>query len=249
MYKVMLIDDEKAIRNILSKTIPWASHNMVVAGEAASGIEAINIMDEIRPDIAFVDIHMPFMDGIAFAKLAIARYPLLKIVILTAHDEFSYAKECIGIGVFEYVLKPVVKQEIVGVLERIRKKLESEEPRNIPDYSEDRNHLGEESKSVKPDEIVAYLDKNYADSGLNLTYVAGEFGFNSSYLSRKFKEKANMSFVEYLTKVRMEKACQLAKEGELMYITAERVGIPDPNYFGKCFKKFKGMSYSEYMNG
>ena len=94
MYKVMIIDDESAIRKLLRLRIDWSEFNMEIAGEAESGIEAINSIDEIKPDICFVDIRMPFMDGIEFAKLAIKRYPKLKIVILTAYDDFSYFSIC-----------------------------------------------------------------------------------------------------------------------------------------------------------
>ena len=124
MYKVMIIDDEAAVRKLLKVTIDWEQLGMEVVGEAASGIEAINIIDDLRPDICFVDIRMPFMDGIAFSKLAIKRYPLTKIVILTAYDEFEYARECIGIGVTEYRLKPIVKKDIIETLQFIKTKLD-----------------------------------------------------------------------------------------------------------------------------
>jgi len=88
----MIIDDEKAIRGLLKSSVSWDQLVMQVAGEAESGIEAINIIDEIRPHIAFVDIKMPFMDGIEFSKLVIKRYPHLKIIILTAFNEFEYAR-------------------------------------------------------------------------------------------------------------------------------------------------------------
>ena len=64
MYKVMIIDDEASARKLMHNSIDWESVNMQVVGEAASGIEAINTIDEIRPDLAFVDISMPFMNGI-----------------------------------------------------------------------------------------------------------------------------------------------------------------------------------------
>jgi len=246
MYKVMIIDDERAIRGILKKTIPWEEKNMVVAGEAASGIEAINTIDEIRPDIAFVDIQMPFMNGIDFAKLATTRYPNLKIIILTAHDDFDYAKKCIEIGVFDYILKPIVKNEICNILDRALERLEAEKPVRKLEKSDIKTE--EEINPEKSDEIINFISKNYNDPRMNLTYVAKEFGFNPSYLSRKFKEKAGMSFIEYLTMIRMEKAKELAQEGKLMYVAAEKVGIPDPNYFGKCFKKYAGISYSEHLN-
>ena len=55
---------------------------------------------------------MPFMDGIEFSKIAIKRYPDLKIIVLSAFSDFEYARECIGIGVCEYLLKPVGSEEI-----------------------------------------------------------------------------------------------------------------------------------------
>ena len=73
-----------------------------VVGEAASGIEAINIIDKLRPDIIFVDIRMPFMDGIEFSKIALKRYRQMKIIILTAFDEFEYAKEAVHLEIEEY---------------------------------------------------------------------------------------------------------------------------------------------------
>jgi len=237
----MIIDDEKTLRNLLIKTIPWNEKGLIVAGEAASGIEAINTIDEVRPDIAFVDIEMPFMNGIEFSKMAIERYPKLKILILTAFDNFNYARECIGVGVSAYLLKPIVRQDINSVLDDVVKKIDEE--RAQENQSNDTAPL----RQVKSDAIEEYLQRNYVDAGINLTYVARQFGFNPSYLSRKFKEKSGISFIDYLTSLRMERACELAKAGEMMYITAEKVGIPDPNYFGKCFKKYKGVSYSEYM--
>ena len=85
MYRVMIIDDEKALRNLLKASIDWQEMGLEVVGEAASGIEAINIIDKLRPDIIFVDIRMPFMDGIEFSKIALKRYRQMKIIILTFH--------------------------------------------------------------------------------------------------------------------------------------------------------------------
>ena len=72
-YRVMLIDDEESVRKLMRGSIDWEALGMEVAGEAASGIEAINTIDDIRPDIAFVDISMPFMNGIEFTEMATER--------------------------------------------------------------------------------------------------------------------------------------------------------------------------------
>lgn len=97
------------------------------------------------------------------------------------------------------------------------------------------------------DGIREYVEKHYADSSLSLAELAGTFFFNPSYLSRMFKKKAGVSFTEYLTEVRMEKAVGLlrAKNGKAFEIAAA-VGIPDPNYFSTCFKKYTGISVRDF---
>ena len=82
---------------------------------------------------------------------------------------------------------------------------------------------------------------------LALWLSRGSFNLNPAYFSRKFKEKTNTSFIDYLTAYRISQAALFAKQGFKMYQAAEKVGIPDANYFSKCFKKYQNMTYSEYV--
>ncbi|MBP9997438.1 MAG: response regulator [Lachnospiraceae bacterium] len=239
MYRVMLIDDEPSIRNLLKATINWEEVGMEVVGEAGSGIEAINIIDDINPDIAFVDIFMPFMNGIEFAEFASRRYPKLTMIIMTAFDEFEYARKCIGLPVFDYLLKPVVRNEVMQTLSRLKTKLDETKPVFVEEVME--------AESNSMDQVRKYLQEHYMDSTLNLTSVAQEFGFSASYLSRKFKQEIGKGFLEYLNECRMERAIKMAQANVKMFQTSVAVGIPDPNYFGRCFKKYTGMSYSDYI--
>ena len=241
-YRVMIIDDEQAARKLMRASIAWESLNMEVVGEAASGIEAINVIDEMKPDIAFVDISMPFMNGIEFTEVATARYPKLIIIIMTALVES--ARKCVSLPVFEYMLKPMVRSEITAVLENVKKRLDE----TLDTEGEDANENAE--PDIEPNaiaQIQKYIEKNYTDSKINLASVAETFGFSASYLSRRFKQETGKNFVEYLTECRMEKAMKVAEQGKKMFVASLEVGIPDPNYFGRCFKKYAGMSYSEYV--
>ena len=243
MYRVMLIDDEESARKLMRASINWESLNMEVVGEAASGIEAINVIDDMKPDIAFVDISMPFMNGIEFTEVATKRYPDLVIIILTAFDEFEYARKCVSLPVFEYMLKPIIRSEVQEVLKKVKKKLDE---RTDKEDNQDTEPSGEmEASSI--DQIKKYIEANYTDSKLNLTSVAQTFGFSASYLSRKFKQETGKNFVEFLTECRMNAAMKLAQTNMKMFNASNEVGIPDPNYFGRCFKKYTGMSYSEYV--
>ncbi len=240
MYRVMIIDDESAVRKLLQISVAWDELGLQVVGEASSGIEAINVIDELDPDIAFVDISMPFMNGIEFIKLATARYPDLQVIVLTGFDDFEYARQCVSLPVFEYMLKPIVRRDVRAVLEKVVEKLDARGPKK-----EKPQEATPEYGSL--DQIVKYLEENFRDSSINLTSVAQQFGFNTSYLSRKFKQVTGLSFVEYLMKCRMDKATALAGRERKMFEIANEVGIPDPNYFSRCFKKYTGMSYSEYV--
>lgn len=235
----MIIDDEEFTRLLLKDSIDWASLELEVVGEAGSGIEAINKIDELRPHIAFVDICMPFMDGIEFSKLAAERYPGLKIIILTAFDEFEYARQCIGLTVCGYILKPIVRMEIYEILKKVVQSIRDQPAKEAEEYREiEPTAIGR---------IARYVEEHYTDSSLNLTSIAQTFGFNPSYLSRRFKSEFGSSFIEHLTECRMKKAIAMARDNEKMFATATAVGIPDPNYFGRCFKKYTGSTYSEYV--
>ena len=244
-YRVMLIDDEQSARKLMRASIGWESLNMEVVGEAASGIEAINVIDEMKPDIAFVDISMPFMNGIEFTEVATTRYPNLIIIIMTALDQFEYARRCVSLPVFEYMLKPLVRAEVTAVLTNVKKKLDA--TIDLESESAAENAPGPEIEPNTIEQIKKFIETGYTDSKINLASVAEQFGFSASYLSRKFKQETGKNFVEYLTECRMEKAMKLAEAGKKMFLASAEVGIPDPNYFGRCFKKYAGMSYSEYM--
>ena len=252
LYRVMIIDDEESARKLMRAAIKWETLDMEVVGEATSGIEAINIIDDLRPDIVFVDISMPFMDGIEFTQIATDRYPELIIIIMTAIDQFEYARKCVSMPVFEYMLKPMVRAEITKVLERARDRLDSQGPvfraQNDDKNSESDRNDDRDGMTDDPAELIRkYLEENFKDPKLNLAFVAQNFGFSASYLSRKFKQDTGKNFIEYLTGLRMEEAKKLAQNGTKMFITASSVGIPDPNYFSRCFKKYTGTSYSDYI--
>lgn len=246
-YRVMIIDDERAIRSLLRNAIRWQDFDMEIAGEAESGIEAINTIDEIRPHLVFADIRMPFMDGIQFSKLARDRYPRLKIIVLTAFDEFEYARECISIGVSQYILKPINREEVRSALAKVRQILEEEQAQEPDRRSEDPEEPVDADMPIG-NRILRYIDMHYTEDDLNLTKTAIEFGYNMSYLSRRIKQEMGKTFTALLTEKRMRKALEYAQDGMVMYLAAQKVGIPDPVYFGKCFKRFTGVNYSEHVD-
>lgn len=126
MYKVFFADDEASMRAGIRNNINWDNSDFTLSGEAPDGEMALSLMQEIMPDILITDVRMPFMDGIELSRKAKKIMPWLKIIILSGHDEFEYAKQAITIGVEEYLLKPVTSEKLMDTLNRVSIRIEEE---------------------------------------------------------------------------------------------------------------------------
>ena len=126
MYKVFLVEDEIVVREGIRNNIRWDETPYSLAGEAPDGEMALSMIQDIKPDILVTDIRMPFMDGLALSRIVKKNLPWIKIIILSGHDEFEYAREAISVGVEEYLLKPVSAQDMLKALDKIAKGIDEE---------------------------------------------------------------------------------------------------------------------------
>jgi two-component system response regulator YesN len=125
-YSVILVDDEEdVIRTIIHK-IDWDSLGFEMRGYAMNGFEAMDLADEVQPDVVMTDIQMPYMDGLELTKKLKEKYPAVKIIVFSGFDKFDYAKEAIRLEVEEYILKPIDAGELSSVFERIKVNLDKE---------------------------------------------------------------------------------------------------------------------------
>ena len=118
MYRVMIVDDEFFIRKSFRNRINWASYQMEVVGEAANGEQAWELIPTLRPDLMFVDIRMPVLDGFDLATLLRDEYPDIIVIIISAYNDFQYARKAIENGVFDYLLKPPSPQDLAQTMTR-----------------------------------------------------------------------------------------------------------------------------------
>lgn len=126
MLKIFLAEDEVVVRETIKRMIPWEKLGFELVGEAADGEMALPLLIRQQPDLLITDIKMPFMDGLTLARLAKKEIPGLKVVILSGYDDFNYAKQAIGIGVEDYLLKPITKNALIERLSEIRSRYEHE---------------------------------------------------------------------------------------------------------------------------
>ena len=231
MIKVLIVEDEIGTRNLLKIIVKWEELHMKIIGEASNGREALFHMEKELPDLVVTDIKMPVMSGIELAEEIMKKYPSVKVIIITAYDEFKYAQQAIRAGAADFILKPMKRQEVKEALLKVSGQIEKEE----------------ESSTDVMEQVRNYLEEHFAESELSLSAVAEIFFLNPSYLSRAFRKRHGMTLVECLNKIRLEKACDYLRSGDFKaYEVAEKVGIPNPDYFGRCFRKYTGMSVNDY---
>lgn len=341
-YKILIIDDKEAFRRKFKRLLYFKENadKFFVQYEAQNGLEAADIIKNNDVDIVITDIRMPIVDGIELLKLINSESLCKCTILLSEYADFSYAKEGILNGAFDYIVKPIDNEKIQDTLDRafdylerfdnnvdlLTKKIEllvnclidndkkntrkyanyltdtiKEQCLSIEDSVLTTNHILEqicriiikrrvyivryspiteictikenvlcEDKlfeiftnrieslqqeinkfSIKTNsslikKVCEYIIQN-VENEINLQIITNEFFVNKKYLSTLFKSEVGMSFVDYVTFVKIERAKMLLEESEAkVYEIAANLGYSDKDYFSKVFKKATGQSPSTY---
>lgn len=247
MHKVVIVEDEKLVRQGIILSTNWASINCMVVGEASNGEEGLAVIKKYEPDIVVTDICMPVMTGIEMIETLREEGYMQNVIFLTAYDDFSYAQQAIRLSVCDYILKPFKDGElencILKMLEKNRKNAElvQEKDQNL------QLKKGDKSKYLA--EAFAYIDKHYMDTDISIQKVADVLGISGGHLSHLFRKETNFTMMNYVVNCRMRAAKNLLKDYHYkIYEVAEKVGYRDITYFSAIFKKHVGVSPSEYQD-
>ena len=119
MYKVLIVDDERIIREGIAGSIDWNKYGFSLCGMAENGIDAYEIIKQVVPDVVITDIKMPGMDGLELISRVHGEYPQIIFIILSGYGEFEFANKAMKYGVKHYLLKPCDEDEITNILEKI----------------------------------------------------------------------------------------------------------------------------------
>ena len=236
---LLIADDENLELKVLEKTIKKFFLNELEIFMASNGKQAAQISDETEINIALLDVEMPGMNGIELAKLLREKNPDCIIIFITAYDRFDYAIEAMHIKAFDYLLKPWKEEKLTGLI--------SEAIVNIKESSLE-NSANENLQESQKSAIKKYIKENYKRD-ISAGDVAGILGYSDVYFSKIFKQLFDDTFINYLTKVRIDKAKVLLKDvGFNIKEVGKSVGYADSNYFTKVFKRSIGISPSEYRS-
>ena len=182
MYSVFAVDDEPIVLEGIRSKIDWEGSSFTFAGEATDGEIALSMIHELKPDILITDIKMPFMDGLQLAEAIKRTQPWIKIIILSGHDEFDYAKKAISIGIEEYLLKPFTPEELLASLKKAALEIDKER-KQLSDISKLKEELKSSTALIKK-EFLNNLVHGAADTNTVMQKCA-ELGI--SLISRYYK--------------------------------------------------------------
>ncbi|MCR8657619.1 response regulator transcription factor [Paenibacillus endoradicis] len=120
MYKVLIVDDEIFVRKGIIGLMDWNKLQYEICGEAENGLQAVEMIEQLKPDLVIADIRMPILDGLALIKEVNEKgkhQPLF--IIISGYHDFSYAQQALRYLVSDYILKPVDEKELEDTLRRV----------------------------------------------------------------------------------------------------------------------------------
>lgn len=247
MYRLIIADDESLVRNGLMQCVDWNALGYEILGLFEDGEDVIAYISENPVDVIFTDVKMFCVSGLEVAQWVADNQPSVKVVFVSGYKEFDYVKKALELGVFDYVLKPIDKAEIIRVFTKIKQELDRSDKRTRHTYAQFVSAQGVLSDDCIVERTRVYVEKHIGED-FGLDDVADYLCLSKSHFSREFKRLTGNSFMNYVLQRRMEKAVELIKSGvESPGKIAKSVGYTDIKYFQKCFKKYVGCSIREYQ--
>lgn len=252
MYRVLVADDERWIRKGIVKMIDAQALDISEIYEADSVTAALHEFELHRPDIILSDVMFPVENGCTFCEQVFAIRPETRIVMISAHDNFEFARRSIKFQAVDYLLKPVSREQLNQVLRQCIEQLEKHPDRERGDVrksvTEPERGLrdGEEDSRKQIEALMKYIRENLTER-YTLPEMAAACCLSEVYFSNLFKKVSGMSPTNFIASVRMEKACELiASTDWKMVKIAQQVGYTDYQYFTKVFKRVTGQTPGEY---
>ncbi|WP_419954833.1 response regulator transcription factor [Neobacillus niacini] len=247
---ILVVDDEPRTRQGLKKNLDaWANGDYQIIA-ASNGQEAIQLLKQYKVHILITDIRMPEITGLELLKMAKELHIFPVIIVISAYSEFEYAQEALRLGVINYLLKPISKKALIESIEEALKEVEKKERAGLIEKVVDTKLVEANTQNPSNREpiraAVDYINNNLKNE-LTQKEVADHVHLNPSYLSSLFKEHVKLTFSEYVTRRRIQRAKELLITTNLpINDIAEESGYKTAKYFIKIFKELEGLTPSAY---
>ncbi|MBU7496007.1 response regulator [Lactiplantibacillus pentosus] len=233
MRRLMVVDDEQALRNGLANYLQKIQSPFDEVITASTGREALDYVDKHLVSAALIDINLGDMNGLDLIELINHRYPDILVVIISGFDDFDFARRAIKLQVIDYLLKPIPRSDLQKLMTVFQHRLLIAPTSDVA------------ASLTLADNVKSYIESHYSEKGLSLGQVASALFVSDTYLSRQLKQVYGRTFSEYLIAYRIQRAQELLTSPILQYTVtaiANKVGYEDPHYFSRLFRKKTGLS-------
>ncbi len=252
MKTILIVDDEPRTRLGIQKTLVAWSAGKYRIESAASGVEALEWLETNTVHILITDVRMPEVDGLQMLETLAERGQLPVVIIISGYAEFEYAKKSLQLGAFEYILKPLDKTMLINAAQRAlelvdgRERLDAMEKLVDPKLIEVGRDEARYGTAIR--DAIQYIYAHLHEA-ISMKQVADQLHLNASYFSVLFKEQTGVTFSDYLTRRRLQRAKELLVTTSMpIWEIAEQVGYHTAKYFIKVFKDSEGLSPSQYRH-
>ena len=241
MSVVLIVEDELLELEFLKSIVAEELNPKDKLITCESGIQAVKLAKQHRPDIILMDILIPEMDGLQALEEIKKFLPQACVIILSACSDFFYAQTAIRLRVQEYLLKPIKPSVFKKVFHDL-----------LTTVATCQVHVDEEIVEPKTNQIyfieksIQYIQDNFKQK-LPLQLVSSNVFLNPQYFSRIFKKEVGVTYIDYVNKLKIDYACKLLETTNYpAYRIASECGFTDPSYFNRVFVQQMNMPPKAY---
>ena len=248
--KIIIADDDQSILDglvyIISNKVKFPCDIIPVT----DALEALQRMETINPDLIITDIKMPGMSGLEFIE-EVKKKQKCRFVILTGYEDFDFAMQAVRFHVEDYLLKPVDKNKLIEIIERVHDEINSgghpvlqvELPAvGILDYNPVSRKYSENIRN-----IIKIINNDYMND-VSLKQIAEKTGLNLNYICLLSKKETGMTFLQYVDYVRIKNVAEMLiynPEKSIQEIFMQSGYISERQFF-KVYKKRIGMTPGQF---
>ncbi|CAK7061273.1 MAG: putative response regulatory protein [Desulfovibrio sp.] len=245
---VLVADDEATVRQYLQAVIRRENLPVATLLEADNGLDALSLAQDQAPDLVFLDIRMPGLDGLETAKRLMETAFPGKVVIVSAYSEFDYAQRALRAGATDYLLKPVKPADFAHIIHGVAETERTVTPERLKSEQSPQpgSQFVENRRPHMVRAVLAYIDANL-NAPLRLEDIAKAVHVSPWHLSRTFKRLTGKSIADCVRETRIERAKEILLSADFSVTEiAGMVGFENAGYFATCFKQMTGASPSAF---
>lgn len=251
---ILVVDDEPRTREGLSRMLSaWCEGRHEILS-ADNGVQALEILNAVPVHLLITDIRMPEISGLHLIDRIMDQSYEHKpvVIVISGYADFDYAQRALQLGVVDYLLKPFRRTELIQAVESAlqidEQRTRVERMSKIVDEKLLDTNLSDLQVNDSIREAKQFIDQHLHEV-ISLRQVAEHVHLNASYFSVLFKEQLQVTFSEYITRCRVQKAKELLLHTKLPVAEiSEQVGYKTAKYFTAIFKEYEGVSPGQFRS-